>query len=65
MRLVARLVVEEPRYKQSGDLHSDAKIELFYKSVIVVLMLAAAIIAAMGGITLDRPPTDLRTSWHY
>jgi phosphoglycolate phosphatase len=64
VRLLARLVVKEPRYWETGNLHSDGKIELFYKSVMVVLFLAAAAIAGMGGITWnhslasERPKVD-------
>jgi FMN phosphatase YigB (HAD superfamily) len=54
IRFVAWLVVREPIYKETGDLHSDGKIELFYKSVIVGLVLAAAIIAWMGGVTVEK-----------
>jgi hypothetical protein len=54
IRFVAWLAVREPRYKETGDLHSDGKIELFYKSVIVGLVLAAAIIAWMGGVTVEK-----------
>ena len=42
IRLAARLVVKEPRYRETGNLHSDGKIELFYKSVIVVLSVGLA-----------------------
>jgi hypothetical protein len=52
IRLAAHFVVDDPRYKETGYLHSDGKIELFYKSIAIVLALIAAIIAIMGGITL-------------
>jgi hypothetical protein len=50
-------VVKEKRYRDTGTLHSDGKIELFYKSVIVGLMLATLVIAMMSGFTLDKPVT--------
>jgi FMN phosphatase YigB (HAD superfamily) len=52
IRLAAHFVVDDPRYKETGYLHSDGKIELFYKSIAIVLALITAIIAIMGGITL-------------
>ena len=51
MCFAARLVVTEKRYKDTGRLHSDGKIELFYKTVIIALLLASALIAMMGGVT--------------
>jgi phosphoglycolate phosphatase-like HAD superfamily hydrolase len=51
VRSVASWVVKDPQYKNTGNLHSDAKIELFYKSVIAALGLAAFFIALLGGIT--------------
>jgi HAD-hyrolase-like len=60
IRFMAWWVVTEPRYRETGYLHSDGKIELFYKSVIVLLLLAAAAIALMGGVTLE---TAARWKW--
>jgi hypothetical protein len=55
VRLIARIVVNEPRYKKTGNLHSDGKIELFYKFVLIGLFLTTFIIAAMGGVTMKTP----------
>jgi hypothetical protein len=60
VRLLARLVVKEPRYRETGNLHSDGKIELFYKSVVVILVLAAVVVATMGGIKWEKPATSDR-----
>jgi hypothetical protein len=48
-KFLARLVVTEPRFRTAGSLHSDGKIELFYKPIIWILLVAALLIAAMGG----------------
>ena len=52
MQFAAWLVVKEQRYKETGKLHSDGKIELFYKSIVVGLLLVTIIIALMGGVSL-------------
>jgi FMN phosphatase YigB (HAD superfamily) len=54
IRFVAWVVVRERRYRETGDLHSDAKIELFYKPVIYLLLAVTVIIALMGGVTLEK-----------
>ena len=51
IRFAALFIVDDPRYKETGYLHSDGKIELFYKLIAIVLLFTAAIIALMGGIT--------------
>jgi hypothetical protein len=61
-RFLARLVVTEPRYAEAGKLHSDGKIEVFYKVIIWLFVIAAVIIAAMGGV---RPHTPERTQDTY
>jgi hypothetical protein len=38
-RKVADLVVSDDRYKKNKKLHSDAKIELFYKSIVLLFFL--------------------------
>jgi phosphoglycolate phosphatase len=61
IRFVAWLVVRESRYRTHGDLHSDAKIELFYKPIIYLLVAATVVIALMGGVTLEipsKPPAE-------
>jgi phosphoglycolate phosphatase-like HAD superfamily hydrolase len=52
----ARLLVKDPRFKTTGNLHSDGKIELFYKSVMVVLCFATVMIATLGGVTIADTP---------
>lgn len=52
VRLAAWLVVKEDRYRKTGNLHSDGKIELFYKPIALGLLVATVIIALMGGVTL-------------
>jgi len=37
-------------------LHSDAKIELFYKSVLLVLTLTAVLLAITGGVVYGEVP---------
>jgi hypothetical protein len=56
VQFAAWLVVKEQRYKETGKLHSDGKIELFYKSIVVGLLLVTIIIALMGGVSLTRQP---------
>jgi hypothetical protein len=53
-RWLANLIVSHDRYKETGQLHSDAKIELFYKSVVVVLALTMIMLAFLGGVTVDK-----------
>jgi hypothetical protein len=57
-KCLARLVVTEPRFRTAGKLHSDRKIELFYKPIIWISLVAALLIAAMGGV---RPRAPERT----
>jgi len=49
--LVAKLVVSHPAFKSDGLLHSDGKIELFYKSVMAALVVLAALLAITNGIS--------------
>jgi hypothetical protein len=43
-------MVRDERFLKSGRLHSEAKIELFYKSVIAVLMATMVLIGLTGGV---------------
>lgn len=54
--LLARLVVRDDRFRKTGMLHSDAKIELFYKSVLLVLALTAVLLAITGGVVYGEVP---------
>jgi hypothetical protein len=47
---VARLVVSDPRYKKDRLLHSDAKIEFFYKSIVLLFSIVLVIVLLFGGI---------------
>jgi hypothetical protein len=51
--LLAWLVVKHDRFKNEGMLHSDGKIELFYKSVVLVLVLTTLLLAVLGGARID------------
>jgi HAD-hyrolase-like len=51
IRFLARLVmVRDDRFRKTGRLHSEAKIELFYKSVIAVLLATMVLISLTGGV---------------
>lgn len=50
IRLVAKLLVRDERFVKTEILHSDGKMELFYKSVMAVLLVVAAIVAYAGGM---------------
>jgi hypothetical protein len=52
------MLVRHDKYWETGQLHSEGKIELFYKSVILVLTVTAAGLAFAGGITVNKatPP---------
>jgi hypothetical protein len=52
--LIAYLVVTDGRFRKTGQLHSDGKIELFYKSMMLLLFLTFIVLAAIGGVTFDR-----------
>jgi len=55
-RFVAWLVVSDRRYRETGNLHSNAKIELFYKPVIFLLLAATVAIALMGSSKRPAEP---------
>jgi hypothetical protein len=53
--LLAKLFVGDPKYRETGQLHSDGKIELFYKSVMFVLFLVTIGLAwAGGGVSVNK-----------
>jgi hypothetical protein len=54
--LTAKLLVRHDKFKEKGQLHSDGKIELFYKSVMVVLAFTTVILACFGGVSFERTP---------
>ena len=62
----AKLLVSHPNFKNSSMLHSDGKIELFYKSVMVVLLIVTLVLAALGGVTFSFwSGTDLKDTYNY
>lgn len=55
VRILAKIVVKEPRFHETGLIHSDGKIELFYKSVMVFLFAIFIVLALLGGIQITPP----------
>ncbi|MCK1392810.1 hypothetical protein [Bradyrhizobium sp. 1] len=51
--LAAKIFVRHERFKEKGLLHSDGKLELFYKPMMVVLVLTSILLAALGGVSLN------------
>jgi hypothetical protein len=52
--LVAKILVRHDRFRERGQLHSDGKLEIFYKSMMVVLALTSVMLAVLGGVTIDK-----------
>ena len=58
--MLARLIIRDQQFSKTGMLHSDGKIELFYKSVVIVLLMAMGLLAATGGVSRGVPePTPV------
>ncbi len=55
-RLVAALVVSDLRYRRDRIFHSDAKIEFFYKSIVLLFCLVFLAVFLFGGILLKGLP---------
>jgi hypothetical protein len=55
---LARVLVCHDKYRKTGQLHSEGKIELFYKSVMLALILTMIVLAFAGGVTFNKatPP---------
>jgi hypothetical protein len=51
-RWLAKLLVSHEKFRENGELHSDGKIELFYKSVLLVLGITTVILIWQGGIRI-------------
>jgi len=51
---LAWLLVRHEKYRKEAKLHSDGKIELFYKSVMLVLILTIVMLFLSGGVALDH-----------
>ncbi|MFS6894993.1 hypothetical protein ACDX38_07955 [Pseudomonas aeruginosa] len=49
-RILAKLIVSDDRFPQTGKLHSDGKVEFFYKSVMVALLGTVILVAIFGGV---------------
>lgn len=47
--LIAKCLVKHKKFHETGQLHSDGKIELFYKSVMVVLLVTSLVLVFSGG----------------
>ncbi len=50
--LAAKIFVRHERFRKSGLLHSDGKLELFYKAMIAVLVVTSILLAALGGVSI-------------
>lgn len=63
-RLIARVVVREDRFKKTGALHSDGKIELFYKPIAYLFVILFGVTALLVGVLIDNVPSGL-VIWNY
>jgi hypothetical protein len=63
-RWLANRLVNDKRLQKTGKLYSDAKIALFYKSVMLVLLATTALLALLGGIAFEKktPPTPVTSA---
>jgi hypothetical protein len=52
--LAAKIFVRHEKFKEKKQLHSDGKLEIFYKSVMLALFLTFLLLVFFGGITWDR-----------
>jgi hypothetical protein len=52
--LVAKIFVRHERFREKGQIHSDAKLEIFYKSVMAVLACLSIFLALFGGVSFDK-----------
>lgn len=55
-RAVAAVVVSDEKYKNERQLHSDAKIELFYKSIIYLFLFLLALSVLFVGVFVSGQP---------
>jgi hypothetical protein len=67
-KALAKLLVSDERFVTSGRLHSDGKMELFYKSIMLVMFITTLILAATGGVEVgilrESPAVDGRGEPH-
>ncbi|MEH2524217.1 MULTISPECIES: hypothetical protein [unclassified Bradyrhizobium] len=52
--LAAKCFVSHDKFREKGQLHSDGKLEIFYKSMIFALFGISILVAVFGGITFDK-----------
>jgi hypothetical protein len=52
--LAAKMLVTHDKFLEKGQLHSDGKLEIFYKSMMVVLAITSIILAGLGGVSFDK-----------
>ena len=64
LRLLAQAVVTDARLKTSGMLHSDAKIEIFYKPLGYVALTLTLVIGLFGGIKYHEVSIT-QTLWSF
>ena len=62
--VAAKIFVRHEKFRENGQLHSDGKLEIFYKSMIAVLLVILVLLVFLGGITLDKkgPPIATKTT---
>ena len=58
VRCLAKLLVTDDQFRKTNKLHSVGKIEVFYKSVMAVLLLTAILVGLTGGVTARPAPPD-------
>jgi len=51
---LARVIVEDASFKDTGRLHSSGKIQFFYKSVMLLLLFVAIVLSVLGGVSLNK-----------
>jgi hypothetical protein len=55
-RKIAAFVVSDPKYKETGRLHSDGKIELFYKSIVWLFVIIFFFTLLFAGVLICGEP---------
>ena len=60
--LAAKVFVRHDRFVQKGLLHSDGKLELFYKPMMVVLVITSVLLAVLGGVSIGKKQDRTRPS---
>jgi len=54
VKFLANILVRHEKYKEDGQLHSDGKMEFFYKLVVLSLVLLFLLLALSGGIAFQE-----------